>query len=109
FILGLIAVGGAISSASAFDLNYLMRQLQMQTQQGQMRPGMQQPNPQEHVARLQRMLNDLGYDAGIPNGVLSPRTRKALARFQSDRGIPADGMLGPQTVAVLEGAWRQRG
>ena len=37
-------------------------------------------------AEIQRRLNVLGFDAGYPDGVFGPRTRRAIARFQEAWG-----------------------
>src|SRR5690606_4846607 len=63
----------------------------------------------DETARLvQIRLNALGYDAGPPDGAIGPRTRRAIAAFQADRGLPADGVPGRSTLAALETAWRQQ-
>ena len=43
------------------------------------------------VALVQRHLTDLGYDAGPVDGLIGPRTRRAVRKFQRDRGDPATG------------------
>jgi N-acetylmuramoyl-L-alanine amidase len=55
----------------------------------------------DDVLELQRRLNALGFDAGREDGILGEATQRALAAFQGDAGIPADGICGPATVAVL--------
>jgi N-acetylmuramoyl-L-alanine amidase len=55
----------------------------------------------DDVLELQRRLNALGFHAGREDGIFGPETRDALAAFQRDAGIPADGICGPATVAVL--------
>ena len=41
----------------------------------------------------QKALALLGYDAGVPDGVLGFRTRKAVKVWQKTRGLPSDGYL----------------
>ncbi len=54
------------------------------------------------VRDAQRELNDRGYDAGPPDGVPGPRTRRALARFQRDNGMRPTGRFDRRTMAALE-------
>lgn len=57
------------------------------------------------VRRYQQQLKDLGYDRapGFVDGVLGPRTRQAISRFQGDHGLMVDGIVGPKTQAKLDG------
>ena len=43
----------------------------------------------------------LGFDCGRVDGILGPRTARALEEFQSNCGIAADGVCGPDTVRTL--------
>ena len=43
------------------------------------------------LTQLQSGLNELGYAAGKPDGVLGPSTRKAIRAFQQANGLLADG------------------
>ena len=45
----------------------------------------------EQVLKLQTRLGELGFDAGTPDGVLGPATRRAIRAFQHSRGMVADG------------------
>ncbi|MCG5547721.1 lytic murein transglycosylase [Halorhodospira halochloris] len=45
----------------------------------------------EQMRAVQQMLNELGHDAGNPDGLLGPKTRRATRSFQQENGIPADG------------------
>ncbi len=58
------------------------------------------PSPAD-VEWVQRVLRELGYDGGRPNGVFTARTRQALIAFQRDRGLPATGTLDPPTTQRL--------
>jgi hypothetical protein len=60
------------------------------------------------VRRLQSALNELGYQAGEPDGIFGPRTLRALRRFQRDAGLRADGIAGAQTLQALNRALRER-
>ena len=52
------------------------------------------------VAIVQRALQKLGYDVAV-DGVLGPRTRDAIMKFQSLHDLDIDGLPGPATMAVL--------
>jgi membrane-bound lytic murein transglycosylase B len=53
----------------------------------------------EETLELQTLLNGLGYDAGVPDGLFGSKTRGAVRGFQGDQGLPADGF---PTAALLE-------
>ncbi|MBE3584820.1 MAG: peptidoglycan-binding protein [Thermoanaerobacter sp.] len=55
----------------------------------------------EAVARLQTILNDLGFNAGRVDGIFGPGTEAAVKRFQASHGLLVDGIVGPQTWGVL--------
>jgi peptidoglycan hydrolase-like protein with peptidoglycan-binding domain len=51
--------------------------------------------PGVDVAAVQRAL-------GIPaDGIVGPQTRRAIRRFQRANGLTVDGIVGPQTLAAL--------
>lgn len=53
------------------------------------------------VKTLQQKLSELGYNVGPIDGVFGPRTETAVIKFQTDRGIDIDGVVGDQTWNVL--------
>lgn len=55
----------------------------------------------EDVAELQVRLNNLGFDAGKPDGIFGPDTQRAIVDFQGNRGLAADGVAGPEVVTEL--------
>lgn len=54
------------------------------------------------VYRVQSLLNKLGYDAGVPDGVAGPKTGAAVRRFQTRIGLAVDGEITRKLLARLE-------
>lgn len=54
---------------------------------------------QEQRRELQRRLMDRGYDTGGADGVLGPKSQRAIAQFQRDAGLRETGV---PSVALLE-------
>lgn len=46
---------------------------------------------------IERRLEQLGYNTGLPDGRFDDRTREAIARYQSDRGLPVTGYISDET------------
>lgn len=65
------------------------------------RPGTPQPAPR-YVRDAQRALRDLGYEPGPVDGVVGPRTRAALMRYQRSERIAVTGWLDPETMVRLD-------
>jgi peptidoglycan hydrolase-like protein with peptidoglycan-binding domain len=53
------------------------------------------------VSVLQFLLRRQGYDPGPLDGEMGGRTTAALRAFQRSRGLTADGVVGPATLAAL--------
>lgn len=53
------------------------------------------------IAAVQRRLADMAYFQGRPSGIYSPETRLAVARFQRDRGLDADGEIDAEFMQEL--------
>jgi peptidoglycan hydrolase-like protein with peptidoglycan-binding domain len=49
------------------------------------------------VRRAQKRLTLGGYDTGGVDGIFGAKTEAAVKRFQKDRGLTQDGIVGPQT------------
>ncbi len=60
-------------------------------------------DPHDRVSGAQARLNNLGYFCGPVDGIVGPRTERALRQFQKDQGLTVDGRLGPATAAKLRG------
>lgn len=59
-------------------------------------------DPVTEVSGVQGRLANLGYDVGDPDGELGPRTSAALAAFQQDEGLEANGKLDDATRDKLK-------
>jgi hypothetical protein len=59
------------------------------------------PVPQMTVGQAQQRLNALGYPVGTADGMIGPRTRAQLTKFQKDQGIPQTGELDAATIQKL--------
>ena len=55
------------------------------------------------VVNLQQRLQQLGYFDRRPTGFFREITREAVVKFQQSQGLIVDGVVGPQTEAVLMG------
>ena len=53
------------------------------------------------MVKLQKRLNELGYDCGAADGDFGVGTQAAVRKFQSDHNLIADGMVGQQTWKAL--------
>ena len=53
------------------------------------------------VASLQQRLNDLGFDAGLVDGIFGPEGAKAVTEFQANRAMSEDGIAGPIVLDEL--------
>jgi putative chitinase len=54
------------------------------------------------VKDLQQKLKDLGFDPKGVDGNFGPGTRDAVIAFQQGKGLQADGIAGPATLAALQ-------
>ncbi len=50
---------------------------------------------------LQYQLNRLGFDAGAADGIMGTKTRAALEKFQTEKGLTGSGQLDQKTLAAL--------
>lgn len=67
-------------------------------------PGVETKRGSRAAARtrsIQEALRLAGVDPGPVDGMFGPRTEQAVRRFQSSRGLAADGVVGPRTWAAL--------
>ncbi len=54
-------------------------------------------NVQKSISEIQKRLNQLGYTAGVVDGIMGVKTLSAIRNFQSDNHLIVDGVVGPQT------------
>ena len=54
------------------------------------------------VQELQRLLVKWGYNPGPIDGIFGAKTEQAVLQFQRDRGLTADGIVGPITWRALQ-------
>jgi peptidoglycan hydrolase-like protein with peptidoglycan-binding domain len=78
---GLGAALGGLTSSDQFNLGEPFWR-----QSHRNRPAGTRSGYSESVANIQRDLTRLGYDPGPIDGLLGPRTRAAIARFENDQG-----------------------
>ena len=53
------------------------------------------------VIKIQKKLNSLYFNCGIPDGVFGPKTTNAVKRFQSVNGLIMYGVVNPRTRQKL--------
>jgi N-acetylmuramoyl-L-alanine amidase len=63
----------------------------------------------DDVAELQGSLARLGFDCGRIDGIFGPNTARALEDFQSNCGLPGDGVCGTETLRSLQRVIGQTG
>jgi putative chitinase len=67
-------------------------------------PVLRQGSSGPDVTNLQQKLKDLGFDPNGVDGNFGPGTRNAVIAFQQSKGLQADGIAGPATLAALDGS-----
>jgi peptidoglycan hydrolase-like protein with peptidoglycan-binding domain len=56
----------------------------------------------ERVKTAQSLLKQQGFYTASVNGVFDNKTRSAVMKFQKSKGLRADGIIGPRTLAYLK-------
>ena len=67
-------------------------------------PILRQGSSGPDVTNLQQKLKALGFDPNGTDGNFGPGTRKAVIAFQQSKGLQADGIAGPATLAAVDDA-----
>jgi hypothetical protein len=64
--------------------------------------GMNHTSPQlrDSVKELQTLLKQIGYRV-VPDGEFGPYTENVVKLFQASKGVTADGVVGPETWALM--------
>jgi lytic murein transglycosylase len=57
---------------------------------------------------LQTLLTQLGYDIGVADGIIGPRSRTAIGEMQRAAGLPVDGRAGEKSLAAARAAVSRR-
>ncbi|MDI6605683.1 MAG: peptidoglycan-binding protein [Candidatus Omnitrophota bacterium] len=55
------------------------------------------------IEQIQAALAKANFYKGKIDGIMGPKTKKAVKAFQESRGLKADGVAGPQTQEALSG------
>lgn len=63
-------------------------------------------DPKEAVSGVQARLTNLGFDCGPVDGIIGPRTRRAIKKFQRHAQLQQTGELDDQTLQELESMHR---
>ena len=75
---------------------------------GQTRPVLARGSQGDAVVQLQNLLRDENFAVAV-DGDFGPGTEVAATRFQSENGLTADEIVGPQTWAALDAAKKKAG
>ncbi|WP_424927498.1 peptidoglycan-binding protein [Amaricoccus tamworthensis] len=104
--LGDAIAGGVVGAIINQTINN-SKQQRVQQQRQPKRTVTRQPTINDQYTRTERMqiqtsLNGLGYNVGVVDGALGPRSRNAISQFQASRGEAATGLLTrAQYVALI--------
>ena len=67
-------------------------------------PTLQRGSSGADVRALQQRLSNLGFDPNGIDGNFGPGTKAAVIAFQESKGLPANGIVDPATIAALQAA-----
>ncbi len=89
-LLALLSAGPAQSQDVFQTLLSIMNE---NAQAGQGSPTLVRPAADAELLQVQRQLASQGYDVGVPDGVMGPRTQRAIAAYQQSIGTVPTGVL----------------
>jgi membrane-bound lytic murein transglycosylase B len=64
-------------------------------------PGEERALSRGDVLEMQKLLSELGFDTGTPDGVVGTMTRDAVRNFQVEHGLPSDGHPSHELLTTL--------
>ncbi|MFU8764673.1 MAG: lytic murein transglycosylase [Haliea sp.] len=92
------------SESYAISVGYLADRIAGGGPLRQSPPVDQRPLSRGDVELMQQQLNQLGFEAGVEDGIFGSGTRAALSAFQRSRGLVADGYPDADSIKGLQAA-----
>ena len=62
----------------------------------------QKPRSNPDIAKVQSLLTGLGFEAGVADGAMGPKTREAIRAFERSNGLTETGQVNPELIQRLE-------
>ena len=103
-----VQLSGAASGGAAAPVRRRVARQRLERLPGQTRPVLARGSQGDAVVQLQNLLRDENFAVAV-DGDFGPGTEVAATRFQSENGLTADGIVGPQTWAALDAAKKKAG
>lgn len=103
----LIVLLGACQQFPSLETSLSKNGAAKQSADQQSEPGVQRARG-SLVEQAQRSLIELGYSVGSADGVVGPRTRKAVTAYQRNRGLPRDGEVTAGLIQSLRATLRAK-
>ena len=60
------------------------------------------PKTNQLVKKTQALLNQRGFEVGEPDGLIGPKTKRAIMEFQRSADMPVTGKVDKQLLQALE-------
>jgi hypothetical protein len=87
------AGGGDVGSTNQGGSQEMAAQQGAASQGSTTQPAHGQKMDRDTIRGVQQKLNQMGYHAGPEDGVMGPKTHKAIAAYQTKMGMHSDGKL----------------